>query len=59
MFALHIQAALGMGVCQEVSQLEPTPIAGYNQMSSLYSSLGQATSVNGHEPNSICFGNTN
>lgn len=55
--AVHIQAAIGMGVCQEVSQLEPTPIAGYIQMSTLYSSLQQATSVNGHEPNSIHFDN--
>lgn len=54
MSAVHTQAALGMGVCREVSQLEPTPIAGYIQMSTLYSSLGQAK---GHEPNSIYFGN--
>lgn len=47
----------GMGVCREVSQLEPTPLAGYIQISSLFTFLGQATSVNGHEPNSIHFGN--
>lgn len=55
--AVHIQAALRMGVCQEVSQLEPAPLAGYIQMSTLFSSLGQATSGNDHEPNSIHFSN--
>lgn len=57
MSGVHIQAALGIGVCQEVSQLEPNPFAGYIRMSILFSSLGQATTANGHEPNSIHFGN--
>lgn len=57
MSAVHIQSALRFGVCQEVSQLEPTPLTGYIHMNTSFSSLGQATSDNGHEPNSIHFGN--